>query len=151
VRAVEVGVGHQDDLVIAQLGEVEIVAPMPVPSAVHQRCDLFGTQHLVRTREFDIEDLAPQRQHRLEFAVAALLGAAAGGIALADEELGFGGSRSWQSASLPGSEAMSSAPLRRSFARLSARLAGGGGFHHLADDDLGFGGMLLEPRGQCPR
>ena len=48
------------------------------------------------------------------------------------------GSRSWQSASLPGSEAMSSAPLRRQLARLARRLAGGGGLDHLADDDLGF-------------
>src|SRR5512133_3242991 len=48
------------------------------------------------------------------------------------------GSRSWQSASLPGSEATSRAPLARG-------LAGGGGLHHLADNDLGFRRMLLKP------
>ena len=32
--AVDVGVGHDDDAVIAQLVGVEILAPMPVPSAV---------------------------------------------------------------------------------------------------------------------
>jgi hypothetical protein len=41
----------------------------------------------------------------------------------------FAGSRSWQSASLPGSEEMSSAPLRRVS----------------SDDHLGLGGMFLEP------
>ena len=34
VRAVDVGVGHDDDAVVAQLADVEVVAPMPVPSAV---------------------------------------------------------------------------------------------------------------------
>ena len=36
----------------------------------------------------DVEDLAAQRQHRLRVAVAALLGRAAGGVALDDEDLG---------------------------------------------------------------
>ena len=34
VRAVDVGVGHDDDAVVAQLVDVEVLAPMPVPSAV---------------------------------------------------------------------------------------------------------------------
>jgi hypothetical protein len=50
----------------------------------------------------------------------------------------FAGSRSWQSASLPGSEATS-------IARLAGGLARGGCFHHLADDDLRLARMLLEP------
>ena len=78
MRAVDVGVGHQDDLVIAQLGEVEIVAADAGAERRDQRADLLGAQHLVEARALDIEDLAAQRQHRLEFAVAALLGAAAG-------------------------------------------------------------------------
>ena len=78
VRAVDVGVGHQNDLVIAQLGEVEIVAADAGAQCRDQGADLLGAQHLVEARALDIEDLAAQRQHRLEFAVAALLGAAAG-------------------------------------------------------------------------
>ncbi len=59
------------------------------------------------------------------------------------------GSFSWQSASLPGSEAMIERALApRQLARLARGLAGGGGLHHLADDDLGLGGMFLEPRRQ---
>jgi hypothetical protein len=49
------------------------------------------------------------------------------------------GSRSWQSASLPGRFATSSAPLRRVSSRALRRL------DHFADDDAGVLRMLLEP------
>src|SRR3974390_1053649 len=67
------------------------------------------------------------------------------------------GSRSWQSASLPGNDIPSSAPLRRvsaralgagGLARLARRFARGGGFHHLAHHDARFGWVLLEPAAQ---
>src|SRR5690606_25479016 len=47
-----------------------------------------GREHLVQTRLLDVEDLAAQREDRLRAAVAALLGAATGAVALDDEELG---------------------------------------------------------------
>ena len=53
----------------------------------------------------------------LEAAVAALLGRAAGRVALDDEQLARAGSRSWQSASLPGSALPSSALLRMTRSR----------------------------------
>ena len=139
MRAVDIGVGHQDDLVIAQLGQIEIVAADAGAERGDQRADLLGAQHLVEARALDIEDLAAQRQHRLEFAVAALLGAAAGRIALDDEQFGFGGIvflAVGQLARQRGDVERALAP--RQFARLARGLAGGGGFHHLADDDLGF-------------
>jgi hypothetical protein len=82
--AVDVGVGHDDDAVIAQLVGVEILADAGAERS-NQRSDLLARQHLVDPRAFDIEDLAPQRQHRLKLAITALLGGAAGGIALHDE------------------------------------------------------------------
>ena len=51
---------------------------MPVPSAVISVPISGRAQHLVEARALDVEDLAAQRQDRLEFAVAALLGRAAG-------------------------------------------------------------------------
>src|SRR3974377_645571 len=56
------------------------------------------------------------------------------------------GSRSWQSASLPGRLATSSAPLRRGRpAGLARRPARRPRLDHLADDDTRLRGMLLEP------
>ncbi len=77
MRAVDVGVRHDDDLVVAQLVDVELVADRGAERG-DQRADLLAAQHLVDARALDVEDLAAQRQHRLEFAVAALLGGAAG-------------------------------------------------------------------------
>ena len=78
MRAVDVGVRHDDDLVIAQLVGVEFVMADAGAERGDQRADLLRAQHLVEAHALDIEDLAAQRQHRLEFAVAALLGGAAG-------------------------------------------------------------------------
>ena len=91
VRAVHVRVGHDDDLVVAQLVRIEFVASDSGAERRDQRADFLARQHLVEARALDVEDLAAQRQNRLEFAVAALLGGAAGAVALDDEQLGLGG------------------------------------------------------------
>src|SRR6185312_7330095 len=85
--AVHVRVRHDDDLVIAQLVRIEFVAANAGAERGDQRADFLAAEHLVETRALDVQDLAAQRQHRLEFAVASLLGGAAGGIALDDEQL----------------------------------------------------------------
>src|ERR1700756_2789946 len=54
------------------------------------------------------------------------------------------GSRSWQSASLPGSDATPST-LLRVISRLARRLPGRRGLDDLADDDLALGEVFLEP------
>ena len=59
-------------------------------------------EHLAERRLLGVEHLAAQRQDGLELAVAALLGGAAGGVALDDEQLALAGSVELQSASLPG-------------------------------------------------
>src|SRR4028118_1452206 len=56
-----------------------------------ERADLGGGQHLVHPRPLHVQDLALERQDGLEHAVAALLGGAAGAIALHQEELALGG------------------------------------------------------------
>ena len=71
VRAVDVGVGHDDDLVVARLLEVELVADARAHGADHGE-DLVVLQHLVDARLLDVDDLATQRQDRLEAAVASL-------------------------------------------------------------------------------
>src|SRR5260221_405100 len=73
----------------------------------------------------DIEDLAAQRQDRLVLAVAALLGRAAGGIALDDEDLGLGGVALLAIGELAGQRGEVQRALSpRQLARLARRLAG---------------------------
>jgi len=63
----------------------------------------------VLARRGDVGDLAAQRQHRLH---ARLLGRAAGGVALEDENLRAMRGGVVQSASLPGSRSLRTAVLR---------------------------------------
>ena len=85
VLAVDVGVGHQDDLVIAQLRQVELVVDA---GAGDHRLDLVVLEDPVDARLLDVDDLAADRQDRLEHRVAAGLGRAAGRVALDDVDLG---------------------------------------------------------------
>ena len=89
VRAVDVGVGHDDDPVVTQAGDVELVADAGADRGDH-RLDLRVREHLVDPVLLAVDDLPAQRQDRLVRAVAAALRRAAGGIALDDEELGGG-------------------------------------------------------------
>ena len=145
VRAVDIGIGHDDDLVVAQLVGVELVADAGAERR-DQRADLLARQHLVHARALDIEDFPAQRQHRLEGTVAPLLGRAAGAVAFHDEQLGLGRIALLAFGQLPGQRGhVEGALLARELARLAGRLARGGGFHHLADDHLGFRRVFLEP------
>ena len=91
--AVDVGVGHDHDLVIAQLLEVELLAADAGAERLDQRADFLRAEHPVEARALDVEDLALQRQDRLVLAVAALLGRAAGAVALDQEQFGLGRDR----------------------------------------------------------
>ena len=63
---------------------------MPVPSAVISVAISGERDQLVEARPLDVQDLALERQDRLELAVAALLRRAAGRIALDQIELAYG-------------------------------------------------------------
>ena len=109
---------------------------MPVPSAVISVPICSLDEHLVEARALDVEDLAAQRQHRLVFAIAALLGGAAGRVALDDEDFGLGRVALLAIGELAGQAGdVERALAPGQFARLARRFARGGGLDHLADDD----------------
>ncbi len=115
MSAVDIGIGHDDDLVVPQLfSRIHRRCPRPVPSrpghqlvvAVDRSAGLFHVQHL-----------APQRQDGLETAVPALLGGAACGVTLDDEDFGRRGLCSCSPPACPAWPALSSAVLRRTRSR----------------------------------
>ena len=67
MRAVDVGVGHDDDLVVAQLFELEFVAADAGAERGDQGADLFARQHLVEPRPLDVQDFSAQWKNRLIF------------------------------------------------------------------------------------
>ena len=87
MRAIHVGISHDDDAVIAQLLDVKFVSTNRRTQGRNQRGDLLGRKHFLEARFFDIQHLAAQWQNRLKLAITPLLGRATGGIALNDVEL----------------------------------------------------------------
>jgi len=149
VRAVHVGVGHDDDLVVARLLDVELVVADARADGGDHRADFLVAEHPVEARLLDVEDLAAQRQDGLELAVAALLGRAAGRIALHQEQLAQRRIALGAVRQLAGQRA----GIQRAFAagqiaRLARRLAGPRRQHALLDHLAGDRRVLLEVRRQ---
>eukprot|EP00327_Prymnesium_parvum_P005143 CAMPEP_0182848650 /NCGR_PEP_ID=MMETSP0006_2-20121128/29115_1 /TAXON_ID=97485 /ORGANISM="Prymnesium parvum, Strain Texoma1" /LENGTH=187 /DNA_ID=CAMNT_0024979085 /DNA_START=276 /DNA_END=836 /DNA_ORIENTATION=- len=86
VRAVHVGVRHEDDPMVAQLRGGELVALDAEPQARDQRLYLRVAVHLCVVRLLDVQDLPSQREHRLELAAPALLGRPARAVPLHYED-----------------------------------------------------------------
>ena len=141
---VHVGVCHDDDAVVAQLGEIDVVVQSHTYGGDHGP-DGVVAQHLVRARLLYVQDLAPQRQHGLRPAVPAHLRSAAGGVALHEVELTqFGvllravGQFAGQAASLHGVLADDKV------SRLSRRLTRALGGQALFDDSAGVLRMVFQ-------
>ena len=117
--------------------------PMPQPSAVISVPTSADDEHLVEARLLDVEDLALERQDRLRAPIAALLGRAAGRIALDDEDL-----RQRRILLLAvGELARQARDIERALApghlaRLARRLARARGLDDLGDDGARFLRML---------
>ena len=86
VGAVDVRVGQQHDLVVARLGDVELVADSR-PDRRDQRLDLRVGQNLVDPALLDVEDLPAQGQDRLGTPVPGAHRRAAGRVSLDHEQL----------------------------------------------------------------
>ena len=145
VAAVHVRVGHQNNFVVAQLGDVEIVLADARAKRRDDGADFLVPQHLVVARFFDVEDFSLERQDRLVLAVAPALGRAARRFSLDDEQLAPRriallaiGEFSRQAAGIHGGLAP------RQFARLAGRFAGARGVDALADDAPRHGRVLVK-------
>ena len=146
MAAVDIGIRHQDDLVVAALADVEVFPANAGAESRNQRTDLGRAQDLVEACPLDVEDLAPKRQDCLVGTVARLLRRAAGRIPLDDEQLAAGRVALLAIGELAGQRGdVESTLAPRQFACLAGRLARCRRFDDLAQDLLGFGRVLLEP------
>src|SRR4029077_112206 len=79
VAAVHVGVGHDDDLAVAALLHVEVVADA-APQRAEDRAYFLVAEYLDEVGLLDVQELAAEGEDRLDVRVAALLGGAAGRV-----------------------------------------------------------------------
>ena len=80
VRAVDVRIGHDDDVVITQFVRVVLVTTDTTTKRGDQRRHFLRREHLIEARFLDVEDFTLQRQNRLVLAVTPLLRRAARGV-----------------------------------------------------------------------
>ena len=90
VGAVHIGVGHDDDAVVADLLRIHVgFAGLESADGGVKRGDFLRRQRLGAVGFFHIEYLPAQGQNRLKRPRAPLLGRAAGGVALHQKQLAF--------------------------------------------------------------
>ena len=95
MATIHIGIGHDDDLVIAQLLQVQgfriLLGTYGHTHSSIDVLDLLALEHLVIHRFLHIQDLTAQGEDRLECAVTSLLGCTTCGVSLDQEQLTNGG------------------------------------------------------------
>ena len=144
MRAVDVGVGHDDDGVVAQLFEV-LLGAHAHPQRRDQGAQFDRSQHLVDPGPLDVKDFAAQRQDCLSAAIASLFGRAAGRIALDDEQFAAAGIALLAVSQFAGQRrGVQRALAPHQLFGLARRLARGGGLHGASHDPFRVAGSFLQ-------
>src|SRR5579862_3503068 len=148
VRAVHVGVRHDDDAPVTELGDVERALLFARADAGadgrYHRLDFRVLQDAVQPRFLDVDELAADGEDGLVTAVAALLGGAAGGVALDDVKLGQVRVALGAIGQLAGEAAAGQRALADGLAGAARGFAGAGGEQAFVDDLLRDGRVLVE-------
>ena len=82
MRAIYIGVGHDDDFVVAQLLDIKLISANARAKRRDQCANFLAAQHPVKPRTFHVQDLALERQNRLIGPRTALLGRPTGRVPL---------------------------------------------------------------------
>ena len=85
MRAIDIGIGHDDDFLITQ-PRLVIRRAHAAAERQHEVSDLLALLHFRLRRIGDIQNFAAQGQYGLIFAVAALFGRTTGAVALNDKQ-----------------------------------------------------------------
>ena len=154
MRAVNVCIGHDDDLVVARLGDIEVAAVAgarrdAAADRGDQRLDGVARECAVVAHALDVQNLAAQGQDRLDVSATAVLGRTACRVALYDKELGQLGIAHRAVGELAGQRSRLEQTLAAGrLARLAGSVAGLAGLLGLLDDLASGLGVLLQIIGQ---
>src|SRR5829696_3377271 len=143
MTSVHVGVGHDDDLVVTGLPDVE---GLPHPGAYSADHGLYLDvgEDLVDVGLLDVEDLASQGQYRLEVPLPALLRATTSRVALDDVQLAPRRILRGTIRQLAGQRRAFQVALADGVAHLPRGLPRPCGLQRLVDDRLRLGRSLLK-------
>ena len=144
MRAVYVGIRHDDDSVVAKFFDIKIFMDTG-PERCDHRSDLRVSEDPVQSCLLNIQDLAAKRQDRLGRPGSCRLGGPACGISLNDKDLAVFTVLVRTVGQLAGkTQSVQSALSARQISCLSCRGSGSLGHNGLLDDDLADLRMLLQ-------
>ena len=145
VLAVHVGIGHKHNLVITQLGDIELFVDTSTQSG-NDGLDFGVLEHLIHAGLLHIKNLASQRKDRLEHRVTAAFSGTACRVTLHDVQLGELGILGAAIRQLARKTTQITSGLAANqltgFARSYASMRRGDG---LVDNDLGLSRVGIEP------
>jgi len=144
VRAVHVGVGHQNDLAVTNFRRIEIFLRDAGAERGDQAANFFVRQHLVVARFFHVENFSLSAGWPGSGGRGLCFGGAACGFSFDQEKFAAVGIALGAVGEFAGSPPPSSAPLRRVRVAALRRLRGPGSVDGFVDDLFRDGGVLLE-------
>ena len=145
MRPVDVSVGHDHNLVIAQLFNVEIFAANARAHGLNERAHFLGRKHPVKTGALDVQDFTLQRQNRLIMAVATLLCRTTCGVAFDQEQFGLCRVFFLTVGQLAGQRRNAHDRFAARLARFTGGFAGGGGVNDLLDHGARMARIFFKP------
>ena len=144
MRAVHIGIGHDDNLVVTQLLDIEILMNTGTERGDHS-ADLIVFQNTVESRFFNVQDLTAKRKDCLRRADTRGFCGTACGISLYDEDFKFCGIPFGTVGKLAGKAlALKRGLPAGKVSCLTGGVTGALGKNGLLDNDLRNGRMLLE-------
>ena len=131
---VNVGIGHDHDLMITEFFHIKIFGD-PCTESCDHISDLFGIQYSVQSCFFYVQNFTAQRQDRLCFGVSGLDGRTAGGIPFDDIDFTFIRITAGAVCQFAGHSCIFQTCLSTNqFPCLSRRVSGSGSHHTFFDD-----------------
>ena len=149
MASVDIGIGHNHNLVVAKLRQVHCLRIFFSTDGNAQSsvdiADLLAFESAVLHSLLHIEDLTAKRKDGLESTVTAYLGSTAGGITLDEEEFALGRILVGAVSQLAGKSAAAHDGLAlHELTSLAGGVAGSGGQYHLLHYQLGIPGILFK-------
>ena len=149
VGSIHVGIGHNDHLVVTQLGNIDLLA-RPGAKSNDDVLDFFALVHVGQLGPVGVQNFAAQGQNGLGGPVAGLLCRTTGGVALYQEKFALGRLARLAVGQLAGQGHVAGEFLflRHEVTRTAGGFACLGGTHPTVEPILGGLGVFLEHLGQ---
>ncbi len=149
MRSVHVGVGHNHQLAVAELGHVHVVGTDAAGQGLNNGADFLMTEHFVHPGFFHVEDFSLDRQNGLKYAIPSGLCRAAGRLSFHDVKFRGFHIAAGTIREFAGQAAAGQCPFACQFTGFACRFTRLSGQYAFLDNAFGIAWMFFQPDSQC--